>query len=117
MSKYPGVKRLPSGKFLTEEQHLMDSINRADPIDLRKRAWCSLKKAIELNLYITETALWGTIIALKRVRALKRDMLKTSPKEGCPLRTGRTRNFGLGRRDQKNHPHDLRNIQKGLNRK
>ena len=57
----------------------MDSTNRAGPIDLKKRAWCSLKKAIELNLYITETALWGTIIALKRVRALKRDMLKTSP--------------------------------------
>ena len=91
---------------------MQDSTNHVDQTVLEKKAWCSLKKAIELNLSITETALWGTIIALKRVRALKRDMLKTSPKEGCPLRTGRTRNFGLGRRDQKNHPHDLRNIQK-----
>ena len=94
---------------------MMDSTNHAGPIDLKKRAWCSLKKAIELNLYITETALWGTIIALKRVRALKRDMLKTSPKVGCRLRTGRTRNFGLAPKVQKNHHHDLRNIQKDSN--
>ena len=56
MSKYPGVNFSLAEKFLIEEQHLMDSTNRAGPIDLKKRAWCSLKKAIELNLYITETA-------------------------------------------------------------
>ena len=94
---------------------MMDSTNHVDQADLKKKAWCSLKKVIELNLSITETALWGTITVLRRVRALKRDMLKTSQEGRCLLRTGQTRNFGLAPKAPKNRHHDLRNIQKDSN--
>ena len=65
----------------TEESPLQDSINPEDLQDQKKRAWSLLRKAIKLNLSITETALWGTITVLRRVRALKRDMVETLIKD------------------------------------
>jgi len=85
--------------------------NHVDQTVLKRKAWSSLKKAIELNLSITETALWATIIVLKHVRASKRDTLKTLQKGKCPLRTGRTRNFGLAPRGQKNPHQNHKNTQ------
>ncbi len=91
---------------------MQDSTNHVDQTVLEKKAWCSLKKAIELNLSITETALWGTITVLRRVRALKRDMLRTSPKARCRLRSGLIRHFGLGQVGQRNHHQNHKNTQK-----
>ena len=96
----------------TEESPLQDSINREDRQDQEKKVWCLLKRAIELNLSITETALWGTITVLRRVRALKRDMLKTSPRGRCRLRSGLIRHFGLDQEGQRSPHQNHKNTQK-----
>ena len=101
-------------KFNTEGQHSMASTNQKDQTVLERKVWSSLKTAIELNLSITETALWATITVLKRVRALKRDMAKTSLREKCRLRTGRTRNFGLAPKDLRNHHQNHKNLHEVL---
>ena len=96
----------------TEESPLQDSINREDRQDQEKKVWCLLKRAIELNLSITETALWGTITVLRRVRALKRDMVETLKKEKCLRRFGQTKFCGQVQEALRNHLQGRKNTEK-----